>query len=231
MRSFNLRLRISIFRRIYFRYSPLPRYGPWNLLCKGRHAVLPQITNGIEMEANYKDVIADGKQYGDDATVEGGGLSDLHSLMLEFAVQNKNGDLTWPREAAAKAGKVRRLAEEDKNFRQLLRGVDVDGNLLAKPPNLIGLDVDAMDPSGRWYIVKILYVEVVDFDTDEDDEDDDESGGHSRQQNVTKKRVKVIFKDHGGHFDWIDVESDRLQNAGRFASERNLEPSASPTSG
>lgn len=209
--------------------SPLPRYGPWNLLCKGRHAMLPLTTNGVELGVNYDAVISDWKQFGDDATVESIGLTDQESLILEFAVQNKNGDLTWPREAAAKAGKVRRLAEEDKMFRQLLRGVDDEGNLLAKAPNLVGLDVDAMDQSGRWYTVKILDVEVVDFDTDEDNEDDEESGCPSKEQTATKKKVKVNFKDHGGHSDWIDVESDRLQDAGRFASECNLETSTSPT--
>ena len=32
-------------------------------------------------------------------------------------------------------------------------------------------------------------------------------------------KVKVNFKEHGGHFEWIDIASDRLQTAGRFASE------------
>lgn len=39
--------------------APIPRYGPWILLCKSRHAVLPQITNGLELEESYNDVIAD----------------------------------------------------------------------------------------------------------------------------------------------------------------------------
>jgi len=206
----------------------VPRYGPWNLLCHGRHALLPPLNaennNGGSMPISYEEIVSNWKAYADEATVESVGLNDNDSLMLEFAVLNKNNELTWPREAAAKAGKVRRLAEEDRKFRSTLEGVDDQGNVLMNPPELVGMEVDAMDSSGRWYTVKILAVEIVDDDTSEEEDDDDDgvgvnSGEQKKDGPISRKKVKVNFKEHGGHYEWIDIASDRLQTAGRFASE------------
>jgi hypothetical protein len=63
----------------------------------------------------------------------------------------------WPREAAAKAGRARRLADEDTLFRLKLRGLDVSGS--PSDESIIGTAVDAMDFSGRWYPAEIVEVE------------------------------------------------------------------------
>lgn len=213
--------------------GPDQRYGPWNLVCQSRHAILPLIKNGLELADDYEELLSDWKTYGDYETIESSCIVDNQGLLLEFAVQNKSGDLTWPREAAAKAGKVRRLADEDKKLRQLLQGVGDDGNMLLKPPSIIGLQVDAMDASGRWFTVRIVDSQIVDDDTDEENDDDDDLDidDHKRMRQLSKKRVKVNFSDHGGHIEWIDVESDRIQTAGRFASEEEQQASLSPTNG
>lgn len=197
--------------------DPVPRYGPWNLLCKSRSATLPLLIEAKDLRDNYKDLVKDWKEYTDNATVDGIGLCDRDNLMLEFAVVNKNGELFWPREAAAKAGRVRRIADEDMEFRQTLQGVDEKGSLLIKPLNLVGMDIDAMDANGRWYPVTILEAEVVDEDTDEEADNDERS--NSKGRGVSRKKVRVDFTPHGGHQEWIDVDSDRLAVAGRFTNE------------
>lgn len=199
--------------------DPVSRYGPWNLLCKSRHAVLPLLASGVDLDEEYDELVENWKAYTDNATVESIGLGDLDHIMLEFAVQSKSGDLMWPREAAAKAGRVRRLAEEDAVFRQVMQGVDAEGSLLLKPPNLVGMEIDAMDSTGRWYPVKILEVEIVDVDGD-DEEDEDDNLDRNRVSNpISRKHVKVDFANHGGHEEWIDVDTDRLAKMGRFTSE------------
>jgi hypothetical protein len=140
--------------------------------------------------------------------------------MFEFAIVNRNSELVWPREAAAKAGKVRRLAEEDANFRELLQGVDENGAQLLKPANLQGLKLDAMDASGRWFPVTILEADIIDDEMDEDTEaNGDASSGKRRTVTVSRKKVRVDFAEHGGHQEWIDVECDRLAILGRFTSD------------
>jgi hypothetical protein len=211
--------------------DPVSRYGPWNLICKNRYAILPLMTNVLEIEDGLNELVADWKKYADNDTLESVDLADSDHVMLEFAVENKNGELTWPREAAAKAGRVRRLAEEDKKFRQLLQGVDENGDLLLNPPDLVGLEIDAMDTGGRWYTVKILEVDIDNDETEvEDDEEDNDSKGQPSGSGVSRKKVRVDFGEHGGHIDWIDVESDRLATAGRFASEAEQQ-ATSPSSG
>jgi len=223
---------VRLWKRVDVSKEAMPRYGPWNLLCHSRNAKLPLITDGLEMEDSYDDLVKNWKAYADDATVESIGLGDMDSLLLEFAVLNKNGVLTWPREAAAKAGKARRLAEEDRKFRQLLEGIDDDGNMLPNPPELVGMEVDAMDSGGRWYTVKILAVDIVDGDTDDEEEEEEEAdddSGEQKKETIARKKVKVHFNEHG-HYEWIDVESDRLQTAGRFASESESQLAVSPQS-
>ncbi len=197
---------------------PMSRYGPWNLLCKNRHATIPNVAV-MESNADHPDMnwfVNDWRTYTDDFTVESGGVVNHDRLILEFAVQNKDGELIWPREAAAKAGHARRLVEEEIEFRRMLQGFDVDGNPMIRPPELVGLKVDAMDSTGRWYPVKVLAVDIIDEDTS-----DEESQFASRDEDlrVASKRVKVDFSEHGGHIDWIDVESDRLGPAGRFTND------------
>jgi hypothetical protein len=214
--------------------DPVSRYGPWNLLCKNRHGLLPMMTNGMEAK-ELKECTDNWRAYSDNATVESIGLVDGDQIMLEFAFLNKTGQLIWSREAAAKAGRVRRLAEEDMQFRQVLQGVDGNGSLRPMPQNLVGMEVDAMDSTGRWYPVTILKVEVVDEDTDDEQEEEDGEGPPADQalKSFAKKKVKVDFEEHGGHAEWIDVESDRLAKAGRFTAdtERQIPTSETQTNG
>ena len=201
--------------------DPLSRFGPWTLLCKNRFAKLPMTNYSLELEESYDELRADWDAYADNASVEGASLEDGDQILLECA-NVKSGDFMWPREAAAKAGRVRRLADEDMKFRQMLRGADENGDPLKDPPNLVGMRVDAMDSSGRWYQVEILKVEIVMVEADGGDDNDsgEENQGESKQ-------VKVDFSEFGGHTEWIDTESDRLATAGRFTLGR---PDDSPTS-
>jgi hypothetical protein len=210
--------------------EPMSRYGPWNLLCKSREAILPLLAGSTalkDLSRDFEELVENWKLYTDNATVEGAGLCDFDHLMLEFATVGKLGDFQWPRDAAAKAGRVRRLAEEDMKFRQNLQGVDEKGSLLLIPPDLVGMDVDGMDGSGRWYPVRILEVDIVDDDTDEDLANEDGLGDPSRaEKSVTRKKVRVDFTSHGGHEEWIDVESDRLAVSGRFTRDAERQSGA-----
>lgn len=201
--------------------DPLSRYGPWALLGKNRYGTLPSVNHVEELEEKYEELREDWEAYADKASVESAALTDGDHVMLECAVLNKNGEFVWPREAAAKAGRVRRLADEDMKFRQLLRGVDDNGSPLENPPKLVGMMVDAMDSSGRWYKVEILKVETITVETD--GTDNSESGDNEPGES---KQVKVDFTEFGGHFEWIDTESDRLANAGRFTMAQPESPSS-----
>jgi len=197
--------------------GPVSRYGPWHLLSKNRHAQISLFGNTLVSIDVMEGHVAQWKEYSNDETIESIGLTDHDLLMLEFAVQSKSGSLNWPREAAAKAGKARWLNE----FKLTLQGLDKDGKPSLNPPKLVGMDVDALDGSGRWYTVKIREVEIVDeTSVDEDDEHQEASG--------SSKRVMVDFSPHGGHREWIDVESDRLGPVGRFTNDADGEsPKAS----
>lgn len=196
--------------------DPNTRFGPWSLLCKNRFAKLPSTNYASEYEENYDELREDWEAYADKASVEGSSLVDGDYVLLECAVMN-NTDFVWPREAAAKAGRVRRLAAEDMKFRQLLRGVDENGETLENPQKLVGMMVDAMDSSGRWYQVEILKVENVQVEADGDGEDEAESGDGEQGES---KQIKVDFSEFGGHIEWIDTESDRLATAERFTQNR-----------
>ena len=208
------------------------RYGPWTLLCKGRSAVWPILHQEVELEDNYVELKEDWASYTDHATVEGVGLTNGDRLMLEYAVMNKNGDFIWPREAAAKAGRARRLADEEIKLRRTLRGVDDNDQPLKNPPQLVGMTVDAMDTKRGWFQVEILKVRVVpvqdpeetEEEEDEDDEEEFQQGeGESKQSSKPStsdqqiKQVLVDFTGAGGHGEWIDVESERLTVAGKMA--------------
>jgi len=206
--------------------DPVPRYGPWNLVCKNRHGLL---ANRMDLRDHYKEFTANWQAYADYATVESIGLVDRDHVMLEFAVLNKSGELIWPREAAAKAGHVRRLAEEGIEFRRTLQGVDVNGSMLPVAPILVGMEVDAMDSTGRWYPVKVTAVEISDEDTDEEPEEygneEEDAGDRVPTESTSIKKVKVDFQVHGGHTEWIDVESDRLAKLGRFTGDAEKQSS------
>jgi hypothetical protein len=220
----------------------LSRYGPWVLLCKSRFATLPILNQEAELEEHYEDLMANWQAYADNASVESLGLADGDQLMVECAIVNRNGDFIWPREAAAKAGRVRRLADQDMKFRQMLRGLDDTGEPLPNPPDLVGMAVDAMDASGRWYQVSITQVQT-DVATETDEEDDDEesiemegadgfqssSPTQKDTESSERKQVRVDFTEHGGHGEWIDVESDRLATAGRFTLGTQDEGGDTPT--
>lgn len=207
--------------------GPKTGYGPWpcTLLCKNRSAILPQSDDANEPQENFEALKTDWEAYADHATVEGSGLVNGSQVLVEFGVF-RNGVMVWPRETAAKAGMVRRLADKDRQFRRMLMGLDDHGKPLANPPELVDQSIDAMDPSGRWYEVNITHVKNVDPDTDEEDED---SLDDLRR---VYKQVQVDFSRYGGHDEWIDVESDRLASAGRYTmGERddNVPPKSSPT--
>jgi hypothetical protein len=190
-------------------------FGPWALLCKNRFAIVP---NKLEYDDFYEQLGAleeDWKAYADNASVESIGLLDGDQLMVECAIVTRNGEFGWPREAAAKASRAKRLEDQDVKFRQLLKGVDENGNALPSPPDLVGMRVDAMDASGKWFEVEINRVQTIIVDTDEEDSTDLENEGPGSGGDESKQ-VLVDFTEHGGHSEWIDVASDRLASAGRF---------------
>ena len=222
--------------RLWKRMDPLatkeamPRYGPWLLLCKNREARFPLLTGNYNWRSYVEKYLVEWQEYSEDATVESIGLQDGAILMLEVAVLNKAGELIWPREAAAKAGRVKRLADEDKQFRNTLQGLDKDGNVLLKPPKLVGMNVDAMDGTGRWHHATIVDVDVVDEDTEVEEEDNEDGDGKTSEP-VSRKKVKVTFKDTEGHYAWIDVESDRLAKSGRFTNDTDDQSTSPSTKG
>eukprot|EP00980_Cylindrotheca_fusiformis_P029914 scaffold24028_cov152-Cylindrotheca_fusiformis.AAC.5 len=195
----------------------MSRYGPWALLCKNRFAILPSQNQKEEFDDHYDELRKNWEEFADSASIESVGLSDEDQLMVECATLNRSGQFIWPREAAAKAGQVRHLADQDTKFRQMLRGLDESGKPLENPPELVGMTVDAMDSSGRWYQVRIVQVQLVD-DTEEDDDSlhSDYSGDSYRRKEGDNKELLLDFSEHGGHSEWIDVDSDRLATAGRF---------------
>mmetsp|Transcript_42633 Transcript_42633/g.47649 ORF Transcript_42633/g.47649 Transcript_42633/m.47649 type:complete len:2302 (-) Transcript_42633:77-6982(-) len=207
--------------------GPKDRYGPWpcTLVCKNRFAILPQRNVEKELAENYDELKSNWEIYSDNATVESSDLADESQILVEFAVLNRNNEMIWPREAAAKAGRVRRIADRDMKFRRILLGLNDHGKPMAKSPDLIGMTVDAMDASGRWYEVHITHVKIVDPDTDE--EDDDDSMDDTPVQGY--KQVRVDFSKYGGHGEWVYVESDRLAAAGRFTMNKGDSTPTTPT--
>lgn len=197
--------------------GPEDRYGPWpcSLLCKNRHALLPRCNSEIERKQNFEELKSNWEEYADNATVEGIGLTDESQLLVEFAIMNQNNEMTWPREDAAKSGRVRRLADKDMRFRRMLLGLNEHGAPLANQPELVGMTVDAVEEkTRRWYEVRITHVKIIDPDTDEENDDDsiDEYPAQSY------KEVRVDFSKYGGRAEWIRIpaEFERLATAGRF---------------
>lgn len=197
------------------------RYGPWALLCKNRFAEIPiNVPVSEKFEERWQS-------YADKHSVESIGLVDGSRLMFEYAVVNKDGSFLWPREAAAKATRIRRIADEDAAFRLILRGLDSEGKPLCSP--IIRTLVDAMDTSGRWYQAVIVNVDNSTRSPDDgngtghSDATSDDAGESEFRENTY---VRVHFNDHAGnHKEWIDVKSDRLAVGGRFTADsvQNLE--------
>jgi hypothetical protein len=214
--------------------DPSSRYGPWSLLCKNRCAILPVTNLALEFEENCDELKSDWRAYADHATVEGIGLVNGDRIMLEYAVQNKAGRFIWPREAAAKASRMRRLADDDLKFRRLLRGVDENDKAVSPPPELLGMTIDAMDVSGRWFQVEILEVQIVSEEEDaegNEDGEEPEDNGKKTDKPAENKQIRVDFTECGGHEEWIDIDSDRLATAGRFTqgTTEDDEPDVVPT--
>jgi len=201
--------------------KPVPNltYGPWALLCKNRYAEIPLMNNNTpQTYEKYEDqwII-----YAGEHSVESIGLSDGMRLMFEFAIANKDGSFTWPREAAAKATTARRIADDDAVFRLLLRGLDGEGNPLKAP--IIRKTVDAMDSTGRWYQGLIVNV-----DNTTNDATDDNNGASANENTAgfkENRHVRIHFNHTENHEEWIDVKSDRLAVLGRMTSGsvRNLD--------
>lgn len=207
------------------------RYGPWTLLCKNGFASIP--VGDSAAPSTYDSIefmTLDWLDYTQKSTVESAGLSDGCRLMFEYALVAKDGTFAWPREAAAKAGRVRRLADEDAAFRLELRGLDAEGKPRLGRHSLIKKSIDAMNVSGRWFKTEILEVDNR-GDTDDEDEDNDvassekeqnEGGNHFIPGEI--RSVRVDFTPFGGHEEWIDVRSDRLASAGRLSIPSVDEP-------
>lgn len=205
----------------------MTRFGPWTLLCKNRHAILPQRDAAVELEENLEELKENWETFADNASLESIGLSNGDQLMVECAVLNKKGEFMWPREAAAQAGRVKRLADKDMKFRRMLRGLDEEGNPLASPEELVGMVVDAMDTSGKWFQVEVRKVQIVAADTDDEEDSLEMESEDPRKDSGESKQVLVTFSEHGGHSEWIDVNSDRLASAGRFTLSNGDDPPSS----
>ncbi|KAL7541199.1 hypothetical protein ACHAXR_010719 [Thalassiosira sp. AJA248-18] len=202
--------------------NPSSSFGPWVLLCKNRFAEIPISSPSYD---KYKERW---ESYADQHSAESIGISDGMRLMIEYAVANKDGKFTWPREAAAKATAKRRIADEDASFRLLLRGLDMNGEPLKT--TIMRKAVDAMDSSGRWYQAIIVNVDTVAKVNEPDSNGDTETTSNEWKSDGTSFRenthVRVHFKDHTeSHQEWIDVKSDHLAVRGRMTSSsmRHLE--------
>jgi len=192
------------------------RYGPWALLCKNRYTEIPVSTTSYDKyEEKWEERW---EKYADQHSVKSIGLSDGMRLMFEYAVANKDGNFTWPREAAAKATTARRIAHEDVVFRLHLRGFDGNGEPLKT--SIMKKTVDAMDSTGRWYQAIIVNVDNSTKTANPDDgQDEDETSSHDGHSDVRREnthvRVHFIAENHE---EWIDVKSDRLAVKGRMTS-------------
>ena len=198
------------------------RFGPWTLLCKNPYAEIPISAS------NYDKYKEQWQSYCDQHSIQSIGLLDGTRVMFEYVVPSKDGSFSWPREAAAKATQLRRIADEDAKFRMLLRGYNSEGKPSREP--IMRKIVDAMDLTGRWYRGLIVNVES-------DAKSSGHNGANGREDADAPKdasfrentHVRIHFNDHHeNHEEWIEVKSDRLAVAGRFTSNAYL---ASDTDG
>ena len=121
----------------------------------------------------------------------------------------------WPRHAAAKADKAKKITDEDELFRLKLRGLDIN-NQLIDPKSLIGLTVDAMDDSGCWYsaVVNRLLMKG-------GKEMDELRLGYPPRLYEEVASVYVRFSHSSSRAAWIDVESDKIAIVERFSTRAN----------
>ena len=186
--------------------NPASRFGPWALLCPNRCTDVP-----VGGPCAYDKYVERWQAYSEEETVESVGLIDGIKIMFEYALVAKDGNFTWPREAAAKATALKRIADEDNSLRFLLRGLDDEGKPLKK--SLIRTPVDAMDTSGRWYRGIIVNAETVESDSN------GSTGLASEERFEENTHIRVHFDDDiDNHEEWIDVKSDRIAVAGRFTA-------------
>lgn len=119
---------------------------------------------------------------------------------------------SWPRHAAAKADKMKKMTDEDELFRLKLRGLDIN-NQLVDPKTLIGLTVDAMDDSGCWYHATINKLALKGGK-----EMDELRLGYPPRLYEEVAAVLVRFTYNSSRTAWIDVDSDKLAVRGRFSA-------------
>jgi hypothetical protein len=152
--------------------------------------------------------------------------------MFEYAVVNKDGTFSWPREAAAKATRLRRIADEDAEFRLILRGLESEGRPLRV--QILEKHVDVMDSSGRWYQAIINNIDSTSRPPDssecaDDNEHSETASDEADPENAEFREntfVRVHYSDYAGnnHEEWVDVKSERLGVGGRYtASVSSLE--------
>ena len=170
---------------------------------KNRIAVLPAANLDLDLEDNYNELSTDWRAYADHATVKGIGLVNDDRIILEYAIQNTARVCIRPREAFAKASRKRRLADDDLEFRRLLRSVVENGVLLSSPLVLEETTIDAIDVSERWFQVDILQVRN-DSAKDADEESQDDAPPVENVEKLEKpvdKQIQVDFTVFGGHFE------------------------------
>jgi len=200
------------------------RYGPWELLLKSGSGAFPVGDNVNIDPETYETFKQSWIEYSGNYTIESVGLLDGDKMMFEYALVGNDGKFTWPRDAAAKAGKLQRENDEEIAFRRKLRGLNAKGKLVKNVKVFVGMVIDAMDASGRWYQAEIGGVDTATKEPTTDTETDDESTGTDIAEEKTNiifnvgevRAVKVDFSDVGGEEEWISVDSDRLAVHKRF---------------
>ena len=104
--------------------------------------------------------------------------------------------------------------EEDAKFRLSLRGLDPEDNLKLDSSKVVGMVIDAMDSSGRWFQAEISDVDILKADKSVTESSLDGDTNVMKRGEV--RAVRVDFSAVGGHDEWIEINSDRLALAGRF---------------
>lgn len=201
-------------------------YGPWELLCETGTAEFP-VSESMDLDQEtYSYFQKCWEAYASDHTIESIGLKNGDKLLFEYALVGKDGNFTWPREAAAKAGKQMKDNLEDQLFRQNLRGLDKHGKLEKNTKTLVGTVIDAMDSSGRWYQAEITGVDNSTKGGTEIESDDETCESESCEEIEESikiagenRAIRVDFSDVGGEEEWILVNSDRLAVRERFTRD------------
>lgn len=166
----------------------------WSLLFGDRYApfeVISNNKNGPMDSNNYpqqRNLEAAWKEYTNNATVESSGLCFGSFIMFEYAKISENNVFSWPREAAEKEDQELRIAEEEKAFRYLLRGLQDNGKSRDTLPKLKGMIIDAMDSSRRWYEAEIIQYDYTALDDKTTTNEKEENNNDSDEVIETAKR-------------------------------------------